>query len=278
MADIKPFKALRPNKDYVSQIAALPYDVYSRREAKEEVSNKPNLFLNIDRPETQFDDNIDMYAPYVYEKARDMLHEMIQEHKFIQEEEECYYLYELTMDGRNQTGIVACESIDDYLNDVVKKHENTREEKEIDRINHIDTCSAQTGPIFLAYHQNQLITEFIQKKKSMDIPIYDFITSDHIRHRVYKINQSQDIQKLREIFKDMQHVYIADGHHRAASAVKVGQLRRKTHKNYTKKEEFNYFMAVLFADSELQIFDYNRVVKDLNQLSKDEFLKSCKQW
>lgn len=273
MANIRPFKAFRPAKEYASQIAALPYDVYNRKEAKEEVIGKPNLFLNIDRPETQFEDTIDMYAPFVYEKARDLLAQMIYESKFIQEEQESYYLYELTMDGRSQTGIVACESIDDYLNGIVKKHENTREEKEKDRINHIHICSAQTGPIFLAYHEKHSITEFIEKKKRTDAPLYDFTTSDHIRHRVFRIFQSQDIEFLKNAFDQMQHVYIADGHHRAASAVKVGQMRRESHQNYTGEEEFNYFMAVLFADKELRIFDYNRVVKDLNHLTKDEFLE-----
>jgi len=276
MANIKPFKAVRPKENMAQKIAALPYDVYSRAEAKKVVKGNPDLFLNIDRPETQFDEATDMYAPFVYDKAKDMLNAMIAQNKLIQEETDCYYLYELTMEGRVQTGIVACESIDDYLNDVVKKHENTREEKELDRVNHVDICSAQTGPIFLAYHAKKELTDFVENRKRKQA-IYDFVSEDSIRHRIFVIDNPTDIAFIGSEFEKMEHVYIADGHHRAASAVRVGMKRRNSHATYSGEEEFNYFLAVLFPDQELNIFDYNRVVKDLNGLSEEVFLDKVKE-
>ena len=176
------------------------------------------------------------------------------------------------MDGRSQTGIVACASVDDYVNGVIKKHENTREDKEIDRITHVDTCNAQTGPIFLAYRSEKVIDEIVAKKQKEE-PIYDFTAVDGITHRVWKIAEAEDVEKLGKAFADIENIYIADGHHRAASAVKVGLKRRKENPGYTGEEEFNYFLSVLFPHDQLMIMDYNRTVKDLNGLSKDEFLK-----
>ena len=188
MAVIKPFICVRPSEEKAKIIAALPYDVYNRKEAKEVVNANPNSFLAIDRPETGLADDADMYAPQVYERARDMLCEWTKRGDFIRDEERCYYLYELTMDGRTQTGIVACASIDDYLNGVIKKHENTRAEKEEDRIRHVDTCSAQTGPIFLAYRANAQIAAVVEKVKT-ETALYDFVSEDGIRHRVVRIGE-----------------------------------------------------------------------------------------
>lgn len=276
MSDIRPFCAVRPNEAFASKIAALPYDVYTRKEAKKEVEKNPLSFLKIDRPETMFPDEMDMYAPKVYQKARRVLEEMIEKGEFIQDETPCYYLYELTRNGHRQTGIVACASIDDYFNGTIKKHENTREEKEQDRIRHVDTLDTQTGPIFLAYRFDAVLKEIIEETKRK-IPVYDFISEDKITHRVWVIDESEMIERIQQCFVKINKIYIADGHHRAASAIKVGCKRRKEHPGYTGEEEFNYFLCTLFAEEELEILDYNRVVKDLNGLSETEFLEKIKE-
>ena len=276
MSDIRPFCAVRPNETFASKIAALPYDVYTRKEAKKEVEKNPLSFLKIDRPETMFPDEMDMYAPKVYQKARKVLEEMIEKGEFIQDETPCYYLYELTRNGHRQTGIVACASIDDYFNGTIKKHENTREEKEQDRIRHVDTLDTQTGPIFLAYRFDAVLKEIIEKTKRK-IPVYDFISEDKITHRVWVIDESEMMERIQQCFVKINKIYIADGHHRAASAIKVGCKRRKEHPGYTGEEEFNYFLCTLFAEEELEILDYNRVVKDLNGLSEIEFLEKIKE-
>jgi len=271
MAIVKPFCALRPRDDIANKVAALPYDVYNRAEAKIETLKEPMSFLCIDRAETQLDDSIDTYDEKVYKKAAHLLNDRIKDGTFIKDANPCYYLYELTMDGRSQTGIVGCASIDDYITGVIKKHENTREEKEIDRINHVDTLSAQTGPIFLAYRQRNDIKEIIDKVKK-NKPIYDFTASDGISHRVFIISEDKDIADIEALFNDTDNLYIADGHHRCASAVKVGLKRREAKADYSGNEEFNYFLSVLFADEELMIMDYNRAIKDLNGHSESEIL------
>ena len=275
MATIKPFFGIRPSKEKAARIAALPYDVYNRAEAKIEVEKEPLSFLRIDRPETQFPDDMDMYADDVYQKAHDILWEMVANGDFVTEEKECYYIYELTMNGRVQDGLVACASIDDYLEGKIKKHENTREEKELDRIRHVDTCGAQTGPIYLAYRARHAIREVIAAKKQEEA-LYDFTSEDGIRHRVFVIDAPEQIEVIRKEFDDTNEIYIADGHHRAASAVKVGLKRRAGHPDYNGTEEFNYFLSVLFADEQLMIMDYNRVVKDLNGYTSKEFLEKVK--
>ncbi len=271
MADIRPFPCIRPCREKAAGIAALPYDVYNRQEAKQETEKNPDSFLNIDRPETQFPDDMDMYDEKVYQKAHDLLWGKIADGTFVREEKPCYYIYELTMDGRTQTGIVACASMDDYLNGVIKKHENTREEKEADRIRHVDVCNAQTGPIFLAYRKNAAVSRAVADTMQKE-PLYDFLSGDGIRHRVFVMEEDDRIQTVYQAFLTMQAVYIADGHHRAASAVKVGLQRREAHPGYTGKEAFNYFLSVLFPDDQLLIMDYNRVVKDLAGRTADEFL------
>ena len=276
MADIRPFRAYRPKKGLEAEIAALPYDVYNREEASAEVKEKPLSFLNIDRAETQFDSSVDTYDDRVYQKAHDLLWDMIDKGQFVQEEKPVYYIYELTMNGRVQTGIVACASVDDYLNQVIKKHENTRADKELDRIHHVDSCNAQTGPIFLAYRANDVLREILSRTKKNDA-LYDFTSEDGIIHRVWCIDQDADVESIQNTFSEIEQIYIADGHHRCASAVKVGLKRREENPNYTGKEEFNYFLSVLFADEELMIMDYNRVVKDLNGLSEEEFIKKMQE-
>ena len=272
MANIRPFSAIRPRKGLEDQIAALPYDVYNRKEALEETKKSPLSFLRIDRAETQFPEDMDMYADCVYDKAKELLYGMLESGEFVQEAAPCYYIYELTMDGRTQTGIAACASVDDYENQVIKKHENTRAEKEADRIRHVDVCSAQTGPIFLAYRSNEAINRQVEETKQEEA-LYDFTSPDGIRHRVWKIENAERIHIIQESFAAIQEIYIADGHHRCASAVKVGQKRRAAHPDYAGTEEFNFFLSVLFPDDQLMIMDYNRVVKDLNGHTAEEFLK-----
>ena len=271
MAQIRPFKAYRPCKGMEERIAALPYDVYNRAEAHEVVKKNPESFLAIDRAETQFGEEVDTYADCVYEKADQMLREKIQEGKFVQDPTPCFYLYELTMDGHSQTGVVGCASIDDYRNNVIKKHENTRADKEEDRIRHVDTCSMQTGPIFLAYRAKEDLKEKIGELKKQ-APVYDFVSEDGIGHRVWVIDNDSDVSMIEEAFGKIPAIYIADGHHRCASAVKVGLKRREQYPDYTGEEEFNYFLSVIFPDEELRILDYNRVVKDLNGLDATAFL------
>lgn len=273
MAVIRPFRAYRPKKGLENQIAALPYDVYNREEACAAVKDHPLSFLNIDRAETQFDSSVDTYADEVYQKAHDMLWDQIREGTFIQEDKPVYYIYELTMDGRVQTGIVACASVDDYQHQVIKKHENTRADKELDRIRHVTACEAQTGPIFLAYRANDIVRAVIAETKQQPA-LYDFTAEDGIVHRVWCICDDAKIQTVQQAFEGISQIYIADGHHRCASAVKVGLAKREEHPDYTGEEEFNYFLSVLFADEELMIMDYNRVVKDLNGLSAAQFVEA----
>lgn len=271
MATVRPFVCVRPAEDKADRIAALPYDVYNREEACQAVKGNPLSFLNIDRAETQFDSSVDTYDERVYKKAKELLENMKADGSFITDNDRCYYIYELTMDGRKQTGLVACASIDDYANGVIKKHENTRADKEVDRINHVDKCNAQTGPIFLAYRANAVINGVIGETKK-DAPVYDFVSDDGIRHAVWKIGVAEDIQTIENEFNKISQIYIADGHHRAASAVKVGMKRREEHPDYDGTEEFNFFLSVLFPDEELMIMPYNRVVKDLNGNTKEEYL------
>ncbi len=271
MADVKPFRALRPRADLADRIAALPYDVYSRTEAYRKVQGDPYTFLRIDRPETQFPADCDMYAPEVYDRARDMLDGMVRDGLFVEEEREAYYVYELVMDGRSQVGIGACASVDDYENQVIKKHENTRADKEADRIRHVDACSAQTGPIFLAYRRREGIEEEVHKAMQK-APVYDFTAEDGVTHRLWVVDDESAVRRLRQEFAQVETIYIADGHHRCASAVKVSRMRREAHPGYTGEEEFNYFLSVLFPDDQLMIMDYNRVVKSLNGYSEAEFL------
>ncbi len=277
MADIKPFQAYRPQKGMEDKIAALPYDVYNRQEATEEVKRQPLSFLGIDRAETGFPAEVDTYADCVYERAGSLLWERIEKGDWVKEARPCYYLYELVMEGRSQTGIVACSSIDDYVSGIIKKHENTRADKEVDRIRHVDTCDAQTGPIFLAYREEEELKNIRENWKAEHQPIYDFTSEDEITHRVWVIDCPQINERIQESFAKIPGVYIADGHHRCASAAKVGLKRREESGSYDGTEEFNYFLSVLFPDSELMIMDYNRVVKDLNGYTKEEFIEKISQ-
>lgn len=270
MADIRPFQAIRPRTDLADKIASLPYDVFSRKEAYDRVQGDDYTFLRIDRPETQFDPDFDMYSPEVYSKANTLLRDQIDRGEFVIDERPAYYVYSQTMDGRTQTGVVALSSVQDYVESVIKKHENTRADKEIDRIKHVDTCNAQTGPIFLAYRKSEKISDLIKNKMLSCNAVYDFVAED-VRQQVWIIDDPYEVATISHEFSKMNSIYIADGHHRCASACKVA-LRRRKDPNIPENTEAEHFLSVLFPDDELMIMDYNRVIKTLNGLSKDEFV------
>lgn len=273
MADIRPFEAIMPAKGYEDKIAALPYDVYNRAEALEVVKANPDSFLRIDRAETNFDDSVDTYDDRVYAKADSLIKEWIKEGKFVKSDKASFYLYQEIMDGRPQTGIVACASVLDYKNNVIKKHENTLAAKEKDRIRHIDTCNMQTGPIFLAFRSESDMDAFIDEHIKKEAH-FDFVSEDGIGHKVWIIDDSDDVAFIEAFFAKKDALYIADGHHRCASACRVGESRHEE----GKVKESDYFLSVLFPENQLKIMDYNRVVKDLNGLSEEEFLDSLETY
>ncbi|MBO5211973.1 MAG: DUF1015 domain-containing protein [Clostridia bacterium] len=276
MITVKPFYALRPTKELASKCAALPYDVMSSEEAREMVKDNPYSFLHIDKAEIDLDKSIDLYDERVYAKAASNLQQFEKDGVYINDTDKKFYFYRQIMDGRSQTGIVGCASIDDYLENRIKKHEFTRADKEIDRIKHVDICSAHTGPIFLAYKNSLKLDEIIisQTEKA---PLYDFVAEDGVRHTVWATDGADTDKEIEEAFSALNALYIADGHHRAASAVKVGVKRREENPNYTGKEEFNYFLSVIFPAKSLKILDYNRLLKDLNGMSSEEFLNAVKE-
>ncbi|MFZ7121453.1 MAG: DUF1015 domain-containing protein [Eubacteriaceae bacterium] len=276
MTIIREFKSIRPNIEHADKVAALPYDVYSSSEARKEVMGKPYSFLHVDRGEIDLPEDVDIYSEEVYQKANDNLNNMVKKNILMQDSNAYLYVYRLTMNGRSQTGLVCCSSIDDYLNGVIKRHELTREDKEIDRIKHVDYCNSNTGPIFLTYKSQNDIDKLIDTWTLNNSPVYDFISEDTIKHQVWVINDIQVINTIKGLFDKVKSTYIADGHHRTASAVKVGLMRRNQNIDYNGNEEFNYFLSVLFPHNQLFIMDYNRVVKDLNGLSQEEFFQKLK--
>lgn len=277
MATIKPFKAVRPFPEKAADVAALPYDVYNREEAAAAARGKLDSFLRVDRPETTLDDRIKVDDPFVYETARKNLEKLFYRNALTQDTKDCLYIYELVMDGRSQVGLVVCTPIDEYLDNTIKKHELTRADKEADRIKHVDACDANTGPIFLTYRSKDTINALVDAWRTEHSPVYDFVSDDGITHRAWIIDDEAVITGLTENFEDVKNLYIADGHHRSASAVKVGLMRREANPDYTGTEEFNYFLSVLFPDEQLYIMDYNRVVKDLNGMSVQEFIKTLSE-
>ncbi len=276
MSIVRPFKAFRPIKELADKVAALPYDVMSSEEARQMAGDNEYSFLHIDKAEIDLPPETYIYDDKVYEKANENLNSLIEKGVFIQDSKPCLYIYAQTVGGGTQTGIVGCTSIDDYINNVIKKHELTRADKEADRIRHVDALDANTGPIFLAYRKNNVLADIIAEYKSKHNPEYDF-ESDGVGQKVWVIDDDGIINAVVEEFKKIPSLYIADGHHRAASAVKVGIKRREQSKNYTGEEEFNFFLSVLFCADELKILDYNRVIADLNGLSCDEFLNRISQ-
>ncbi len=271
MAVFKPFRALRPVPDKASSVAALPYDVMNSEEAAEMVKDNPISFLHVDKAEIDLPKDIDIYDEKVYLKARENLNSLEENGICKQDSAPCFYIYRQIMNGRSQTGLVGCASIDDYKNNIIKKHEFTRADKEADRIRHVDYCDANTGPIFLTYRENEDTAAIINNWKENHTPVYDFVTEDGISNTVWVVDDAETNNKLSGLFADIDYLYIADGHHRCASAVRVGEKRRAENPDYNGQEEFNFFLAVAFPKDELEIMDYNRVMKDLNGYTEEEF-------
>lgn len=280
MADVLPFPCIRPREIFVHEVAALPYDVMNREEAKDEIKRHPHSFLRIDKPEATLPDEVDQHDDRVYDRARTLLDEAIADGLYVTDGDPHYYLYRLCApDGNCQTGVVGCSSIDDYQNGVIKKHENTRADKEADRIKHVDTCSAQTGPIFLAFRSDGRVEKVIEKTSALD-PLYDFTADDGVAHTIWRVDDEEDARDIKKAFEQTESLYIADGHHRAASAVKAGVLRREAAKMAgCQKTQLasDHFLSVIFPSDQLSILDYNRVVFDLAGLSQQDFLKKVEE-
>jgi len=277
MAIVRPFRAVRPAKGYADKVISLPYDVMNREEAAKMAEGNPYSFLHICRSEIDLPEVENPYTETVYAKAKKNIEDYLTNEILIRDMEPLLYIYRQVMDGRSQTGIVGCVSIDEYQNNTIKKHEFTRVEKEIDRINHFDHCNTNTEPVFLTYRDDKRLRTLIEGWMNGHAPEYDFITNDGIGHTLWAITDQSVVSALTVLFGEIDSLYIADGHHRSASAVKVGQKRREEHPEFTGEEEFNFFMAVIFPDVDLKIFDYNRVVKDFNGFSKEEFLQKISE-
>jgi uncharacterized protein (DUF1015 family) len=273
MASIKPFKALRPQPQLAKQVASRPYDVLNSAEAKIEAQGNPSSFLHITKSEIDLPEGIDIHSQAVYEQAKSNLDAFIKREVLFQESKECYYIYQLIMNGRKQTGLVCVSSIDDYENDIIKKHEFTRPEKELDRINHIKISGAQTGNVFLAYRNNAKVDDLIEKWKESKSPVYDFVADDEIQHTIWIVNDSDVCDQITALFaSEIPCTYIADGHHRAASAAKVRQALGSR-----SGPSADFFLTTLFPSNQLAILDYNRIVKDLNGLTTATFLSALEK-
>ena len=273
MSVLKPFRAVRPTPEYASQVASLPYDVMSSEEAYVMVKDKPYSFMRIDRAEVNFPRGTDQYSEQVYLKAREILDSLEEKGIFAQDEKPMFYIYRQIMNGRVQTGLVGCASIDEYNENKIKKHELTRADKEIDRINHVNYCDANTGPIFLVHRPEKKLKALISEWAASHTPVYDFTTEDGIVSTVWPVDDEETVKEIAEIFKGVDALYIADGHHRANSAVKVGLMRRQENPSYDGTEEFNFFLSVLFSSDELKIMPYNRVAKMPKGVSEEELLR-----
>ena len=277
MSVFRPFKAVRPMPQYASLVAALPYDVMTSDEAREKVKGNPYSFLHVDKAEIDLPKDTDIYSDIVYETAAKNLKSLETDEICKQDNTPCFYIYMQTMNGCTQTGIVGCASIDEYISGKIKKHELTRADKEADRIRHVDTCDANTGPIFLTYKGKDEIDRIVAEYKKLHLPVYVFVSEGDIENKIWVVNDEATVAKLKELFSSVPALYIADGHHRCASAVKVGQKRRVENPGYTGDEEFNFFLAVAFPKDELRIFDYNRVITDTNGLDFSEFVEKISE-
>ena len=277
MAIIKPFKAVRPANEYVKMVAELPYDVMNREEAKKIAKGNKYSYLHIDRAEIDLDDKINEHDEQVYVKAKENLDKFKKENIFVKDKEDAIYIYREIVNDRAQIGIVACVAVDDNLNGVVKKHEYTKPDKELDRTNHIKYCNANTGTVLLTYKNNEEIDKIMDYYVYFMNPIYDFKTDDNVTHTVWKVEKERDINDLINEFKKVGNLYIADGHHRCAAAENIALEERRKNPNYTGEEEFNYYIAMISPDTNLKVMDYNRVVKDLNNLTEEEFLNKIKE-
>lgn len=276
MAIIKPFKGIRPVQGKAQVIASRPYDVLNREEAKIEAKGNPDSFLHVVKPEIDLPDSVDEHAPEVYKKGKENFDNMVKSGVMYQDEEDCLYIYAQTMNGRTQYGIVGCAAVEDYMNNVIRKHELTRPDKEEDRKNHIRVSNLNYEPVFFAYRAVPEIDEIVAKIVK-DKPEYDFSAVDGFGHHFWVIRDKQIIIRLVELFSEIPYTYVADGHHRTAAAALVGNEKKDANKNHNGNEEYNYFLAVHFPDSQLKIIDYNRVVKDLNGLSAEDFVKKLEK-
>lgn len=276
MAILKPFKGIRPKKELVKRIACRPYDVLDEKEARVEANGDALSFYHVIKPEIDFPDGTNVYAPEIYLKGKENFERMIAEGAFAKENKDCYYIYSQTMDGRTQYGIMGCASVDDYMNGVIKKHELTRPDKEEDRKNHVRVGHMNAEPVFFAF-PNVPELDAIVNEITKSTPEYNMITDDDIGHTVWVVNDDATIQKITDLFAKIPATYVADGHHRTAAAALVGKELREKNPNHTGKEEYNFFLAVHFPDNQLQIMDYNRVIKDLNGLSEEDFINKLKE-
>ncbi len=277
MATFKPFKAVRPVREKARDIASLPYDVMDSDEARAEVAKNPLSFIHVEKPEVDLPLGTSLYDPAVYAKAKENLYGYLQNGHMFQDDKPMFYVYRQTMNGRDQIGLVGLASVDEYMDGIIKKHELTRAEKEADRIKHVDACDAHPSPVFFTYRHQATIDSTVAKVMAAKAPEYDFVSDDGIGHSLWTMDNPEDIATIQDAFGKLPYLYVADGHHRTASAAKVGLVRREQFPNYTGEEEFNFFMTVIFPDNQLKIFDYNRAVKDLNGNSKDEFLSKVAQ-
>lgn len=275
MAIYRPFKAFRPKPEFAAEVAAKPYDVLNSEEAREEVKGLPLSFLHVGKPEIDLDPKVNLYDAAVYAKAKENLWNLINKGVLKEDPEPYFYVYAQTMNGRTQYGLVGCASVDDYWNDVIKKHEKTRKDKEEDRSNHVRVTNSHSGPIFLTYRDNAEINEMINIVVAQK-PENDFVALDGIRHQVWVIKMKECIDKIQAILAKVDNFYVADGHHRSAAAGIVGREHQKANPNHKGDEEYNFYLAVLFPASHLYIMDYNRVVKDLNGLTTKEFFEKIK--
>ena len=277
MAVFKPFRALRPVPEYAAQIASLPYDVMDSDEARAEVQKHPLSFIHVEKPEVDLPLGTDLYDSSVYAKARENLDNYVRQAYMKQDALPMFYIYREIMDGREQNGLVGLAAVDEYMNGSIKKHEHTRADKEADRIRHVDACDAHPSPVFFTYPHQAEIDAVVEKVKRSKAPVYDFVSDDGIGHALWLMDAPGDIAAIQSAFAQLPCLYVADGHHRTASAAKVGLLRRERNPNYNGEEEFNFFMTVIFPDNQLKIFDYNRVVKDLHGHTEEQFLRLVKE-
>ncbi len=275
MSILKPFKGIRPKVELAEKVASRPYDVLNSAEAKKEAEGNPYSFYHVIKPEIDLPETVDIHSAEIYDKARSNFEQLFKD-ALIQEDKAAYYIYAQTMSGRIQYGLVAGAAVEDYENNIIKKHELTRPDKEEDRMNHVRTANINAGPVFFAYKDNATIDEIVAAKTS-DKPEYDFTTEDNIRHQMWVVNNEETVAKIEKTFyKEVEFIYVADGHHRTAAASLVGKERKEQNPNHTGNEEYNFFLSVNFPASQLTIIDYNRVVKDFNGLSNDEFIGKIK--
>ncbi|MCD6330516.1 MAG: DUF1015 domain-containing protein [Candidatus Cloacimonetes bacterium] len=276
MPDVRPFKGLRPAPELAEKVAAPPYDVLNSEEARELVKDNPYSYLHVSKPEIDLPAGIDQYDQRVYEKGVENFQKMIADKILIQDDKPCFYIYRQIMGDHEQTGIVAAASVEDYDSGIIKIHEYTRQDKEQDRAKHVDMLGANTGPVFLTYHAKQQIDSIVEACKKED-PLYDFTSSDGIRHTLWSVNDETMIGQIIREFDALDYLYVSDGHHRSAAASRVQKIRKENNPDHTGDEEYNYFLTVIFPDDQMYIMDYNRVVKDLNGLSDEDFIKKVSE-